>query len=221
MNWIKIQSQLTQHGNKLWLLLILVFIVLFAYLLLTRNPLPSDEEFIAQFQAHRADFEELVRRYRHFEPGPDKSHNLWQKQGNTQEILLRAGIRRINYSTPVWFPNPYLLETARKVKELREKSGSIAISHKYGALRIKPAPREQYRAYDIQYVKVWKDLYFFPEVPRIENGEMLGPLDSDGKYSFRSRVFPSLNHYPDNWKRFECVYRPIEPQWFMRMCNGH
>ena len=82
---------------------------------------------------------------------------------------------------------------------------------------------------------IWKEYVFFPEVPRIENSMLLEPVDIVGKgfpgSTFHKkegvatkqdmyRVFPSLNHLPNNWKGFECVYRQIEAQWFIRMCNG-
>jgi hypothetical protein len=63
---------------------------------------------------------------------------------------------------------------------------------------------------------------FFPEVPRIENGELLGSMKPNGEYASlwnSSRVLPSLNRLSIPWKQYECVYRQIEPQWFIQMCR--
>ena len=123
----------------------------------------------------------------------------------------------------------------------------LGLTHKYGELRIRPAttPRidhadrmddSSYRRNTLLFGVIWKDYYFFPEVPRVENGVLLGPLSIVGKglrgsrfhekegvatTQDRDRVLPSLNSFPPDWKDFECVYRQIEPQWFIRMCNGH
>ena len=93
---------------------------------------------------------------------------------------------------------------------------------KYGALLIKPSPEQHYRA--ISYprrVIVWNDYYHIPELPRIEDGWLLGPLNPRGRHSYRRRVVSSTNWFPLTWKLpFECVLRPIEPHWFLRLCTG-
>ena len=195
------------------------------------NPLPSDEQMIENFKANRADFVEVVRRYRNYPRPSDKDTSFWYKEGDTLEIYKRAGIDRIDYSTPIWSPNPYSIDTAKKAKHINIQKGYDA-HHYYGALKIVPAttPRinhpeqsddRSYRRNTLLHGVIWKDYYFFPEVPRIENGDLLGPINHNGKYSYRSRVLPTLNRLPNHWKDFECVYRQVEPQWFLRMCNGH
>lgn len=191
------------------------------YLLLVWNPLPDDEELITHFQTHRADFEEAVRRYRAHPRPADKDTSLWFKEGDTLDLFKRAGIRYINSATPVWFPNPYSVETAKKIDYELIVLKNHTLSHKYGALDIDLDPRDRYYAHSLRYVVIWKSIYFIPQVPRIENGELLWPVRSNGEYFKRRRVFTSLNHLPYRWKDFECVYRQIEPQWFLRMCNGH
>ncbi|MDE2599471.1 MAG: hypothetical protein KGL40_07595 [Rhodocyclaceae bacterium] len=192
------------------------------------NPMISDEEMIADFQAHRADFEELVKRYREYPRSPDKDTSLWFKDGDTLEVYKRAGIGYIDYSAlHPWLPNPYSVETGRLVDRLVKTAKSFDLFFKYGMLQLTPEAkpiawlRDRHRLNTLVYAVVWKDYYFVPEVPKVEYGELLGPADSRGEYSFRARVLPSLNHFPSHWKDFECVYRQIEPQWFIRMCNGH
>ena len=239
------KSHRWKYLNWLWLPIIGA---LFYYSLWIFNPLPSDEEMIENFKAHRADFVEAVRRYREYPRSPDKDSSLWFKEGDTLELFKRAGIDSID-ARGSWFPNPYSVETA--IRHHRDiLSGSIHINiinkHKYGELRIQPAttPRidhpdqGDYRKYyrnTLLFGVIWKDYYFFPEVPYIQDGILFGPINIVGKgflgsqfhpvkgvstIQSEARVLPSLNHLPSNWKGFECVYRQIEPQWFIRMCNG-
>nr|WP_320113875.1 hypothetical protein [uncultured Desulfuromonas sp.] len=211
------------------------------------NPLPSDEEMIANFKAHRAEFEEIVRRYREYPRPPDKDASFWFKDGDTLELFRRAGVDRVNYlgSTP-WLPNPYSVETAIKMDIETKSAVSFELFYRYGALHIQAATtplidhpertdhRRHYRNTIVHGV-IWKEYVFFPEVPRVENETLLGPLSIVGKgahgavfhekegvatWQYSARVFPTLNRLPSNWKGFECVYRQIEPQWFIRMCNG-
>ncbi len=191
------------------------------YLLLIINPLPDDEDMIAHFQKHRSDFEEVVKRYREHKRPVNNDSSLWYKEGDTLDLYQRAGISSIDYSAySPWFPNPYSLNNAKVIHE-RVFNGDYAIFHKYGALKIKLSPKQNYYSIRFPFSRVWKDLYFIPEIPLIENGYMLWPFNLKGEYSARGRVFSSLNYFPIKWKYVECIYRPIEPKWHIRMCNGH
>ena len=108
----------------------------------------------------------------------------------------------------------------RKAEALRPPPRRF-LGHQYGTLIIKPAPRGGFRALKLRYAFIGKDYQFFPEAPRIEHGELLWPINTRGEYPARARVLPSLNRFPDKWKGYECVYRQIEPRWFIAMCNGH
>jgi hypothetical protein len=218
------------------------------YLIWEFNPLVSDEEMIAHFRAHRAEFEELVRRYRDYPRPPDKDTSLWYKEGDTPDLMQRAGVVRLDYSTPIWLSDPYSVETAKKIQEAFKVKGMFGkcwSPYKYGAVRVTPIPKRlplikgntnQYRFNTFVHGTIWKDYYHFPEIPRIENGELLYPMGVVGKGARvsnyqeidgipvsqpRDRVLPSLNRYPEEWESFECVYLQIEPHWFLRMCNGH
>lgn len=226
----KTTTRISKYLCWLWLPGIAAF---FYWYLWIWNPLPSDEQMIANFKAHRADFVEAVRRYRDYPRQPDKDTSFWFKEGDTLELYKRAGIDGIDHSAlNPYLPNPYSIETAILVGEKTRNAKDFMIFFRYGVLRIKPAstPRidhpyqsddSGYRRNTLVYNVIWKDYYFFPEVPLIENGELLGPVNQKGEYTYRLRVFPSLNNFPNHWKDFECVYRQIEPQWFLRMCNGH
>ena len=222
MNELGIHNKLRQRLSKCGPV-VGVFTILFGmvyYLFFVFNSLPRDEEMIDHFQTHQDDFKELVQRYRNFEVGPDGFHTKWINESGTQSMLDRAKVRNIFYTGFAWFPNPYSLETAKAVKKARGK-GSFEIFREYGALVLRLSPKGHYRATSLTYVKVWKDFTYFPEVPRIKNGELLWPINTEGQYTKRRRALSSLNQHPDNWKDYECVFRKIEPQWFIRMCNGH
>ena len=236
--------------NWVWLAagsgLFFCFYCMLYYYLLVWNPLPSDEEMIANFRAHRADFVEAVRRYRDYPA--DNTPWDWYKEGDTLELFNRAGIDRIAHGFGVWFPDPYAVATAVRQDREVQKLPPFAAFDKYGDLRIQPAttPRIDHpdrsdtsRHYhgSLLFGVIWKEYYFFPEAPRIENGILLGPLQTTYRedhgavfhekegvatiHQFTARVLPTLNRLPRKWQDYECVYRRIEPQWFIGMCNGH
>ncbi|MDP1612946.1 MAG: hypothetical protein Q8M11_17975 [Sulfuritalea sp.] len=199
-----------------WRVLLWIAVVLLGMAIMTgwwrplpRNNLASDEELIAYFFAHRADIEELVKRYREYQPPPGQGHHQWRKQGDTAERFKRAGVRDITYNVTVWFPNPYSIETAKQVAATPGFEKYI----KHGGIRV--------QIDDDRFMRnstIWKDLSFIPEIPRIENGMLLYPVDEQGRQS-RDRVLPTLNSEPPEVQRDECALRQIEPQWFIRMCR--
>jgi hypothetical protein len=221
------------------------------YVLVVRMGLPSDEEMIAHFQAHKPEIEELVRRYRSFEMPkmpprlPRESPNewlkrrpvmpreafMWDKQhADTEELLRKASIDRLQYITLIWFPNPYSMETAKKLKVLLKDMNNfdpryspMTYFYKYGALTIDIHPWRKYHARSLIHSNYWKNIVFFPETPRIMDGWLLGPLNTKGEYSSRKRVLPTLDSFPPDWKEYECVFRRIEAEtnWFLHLCNGH
>jgi hypothetical protein len=187
--------------------------------------LPSDGEMIAHFRAHRDEFEEVVRRYRNYPTVRNSSHSKWMEEGDTKALMDKAGIKYVDGGGHhVWLPNPYTLETAKKVDAIVRdpENKTFAIFDKYGALRIKLSPEERYFARNPpRMVVVRKDYYHIPELPRIEDGWLLGPVNREGKHFFRTRVVASTNWFPLTWEwPSDCVLRPIEPHWFLRLCTG-
>ena len=230
-----------------WPMLVIVGVsFLVYYRLWIWNPLPRDEEMIEHFQAHRADFEEAVRRYREYPHLPDKDTSLWFKEGDTLEVYKRAGIDSITYLIPMWLPNPYSVETAIFVDKIVDQPGRAPFE-KYSSLGITPAttPRidhpdimddSGFRKFSLKFGIVWKSYYYTPEEPRVVHGKMLWPLTTVGKgfpgstyhelerVSVRqseSQVLSTLDVFPDNWGIMGCVYRQIEPQWFLQMCTSN
>ena len=210
-----------------------------------RVPLPTDEEMIAHFQAHRVEFEELVRRNRTFVEREHWPELKWPpEEEGTRELWRKAGVGDVNYLSLLhWLPDPYNVATAQRVKAINDEctqdvkhwraiggDGRAStpppkcrlLGYQYGVLVFNPKlPNNAYHAGSWRYVAVWKGYLHFPEPPRIEQGYLLGPLKTNGQYSYKERVRSSLNFYPFGWKEYECVYRPIEAHWFITLCNGH
>lgn len=203
-------------------------------------PLPKDEEMVAYLQAHRTEFEELVRRNRAFIDREYDPNVEWPDQEpGTPEMMKQAGVNQISYLLlGNWLPNPYSLAAAQQVQTIDKQCSQEVknwrangekppppqcrlLGYQYGVLQFKPEPRNKYHHFSWRYGTVWKDYLNFPEPPRIEDGHLLGPMMADGRYMYKDRVFTSLNFYPWRWRDFECVYRPIDANWFIRLCNGH
>ncbi|MDR0776216.1 MAG: hypothetical protein LBE81_06215 [Azonexus sp.] len=215
-----------------WLLmpcLALVFGAAGYYYIKIYNPLPDDERMIENFKANRADFVEAVRRFREYPLQDDKDASLWFLEGDTLEVYKRAGIDSID-ARGVWLPDPYSIETDKKIINEINKGHGRALIRQHGTLLIRPAstpridhPKQMddhtYRRNTLLFGTIWKDYYFFPLPPRIEMDELLGPVNHLG-VSQHSRVLPSLNRLPVSWERGECVFHQIEPQWFIRMCSS-
>jgi hypothetical protein len=226
-----------------------------------RTGLASDETMISHFKEHRSEIEELVKRYREFEPEtaepgytwmsnkksgeyeevPYKSHDLWERQGDTPELLKKASIDRIRLhskipalidSTTIWLPDPYSAKSAKLAEEMIKNSKKIndllsekkPIEYQYGALVISLQPKAKYKKNTFWFEGVHKDIYYIPEVPLIKNGELVDPANADGEHILKRSVVSSLRYIPSKWyfsnniDDFSCVLRQIEPQWFLRMC---
>lgn len=188
-----------------------------------RNPLPSDEEMIAHFQAQRTQIEELVKRYREFQRPPDKDHDLWQAPAEVQAIKRTAGVYRVDYVAGLWLPDPYSVETAKRKDALvlmKDEERGFDLFPRYGTIQVGLAPHDRYIRNTARYSVIWKRLLFYPETPKVEEGWLLHPSGARGEPGNRYRVFDSLNDFPPDWKRGECVMRRIEPQWFIDMCRS-
>jgi len=170
--------------------------------------LPSDEEMIAHFQKHRADFERLVRIYRGDEPAVSA--------GEVEAIVKRIKVRWVRSDRTVWLPpDPYSDDAEQTTKKLDLRRR---------ALRFDPAMRKfagVFLGYDHPPVRrlnwylsdVYKGYYYTPLPPRIDRGRLRTP-DGD------KRVFATLDSYPSDLISGYCVYRQFEPQWFLEICQG-
>lgn len=214
----------SRRGNVwLWIAGVAFLFVLLLALFFV-NPLPGDEEMIAHFNKHRDELETLVERYREHDTS-DREH-LWSQLPEIVQLRSRAGIERVAESGTIWLPEPYSAESARQLKDLAATNGVryITLMRRYGSLKIElEDPRFGMRPAIVRTAiasAIWKEYFFFPHAPKLERGRLWWPASVDGKLTRSERVFGTLNQYPPGWERGECVFRSIQPQWFIRMCWG-
>jgi hypothetical protein len=180
--------------------------------------LASDEEMIEHFKEHKAEFEEIVKRYR------ENNQTEWDNNSITKELLKNLGIYQINpicdtdYYKCIWLQNPYLIETAKKIESFTEYE-KIHLLTKYGMIRVELMPRHKYWNSNLYYRAIRKDLYHIPEIPRLKNGKLLYPFNAIGQYSFNITILTSLNYISPKWQD-KCVLKQIDSQWFLRACTA-
>jgi len=218
-------------------LAVITFLVCAAYYyVMVYVGLPSDEEMIAHLNAHKSEIEELIRRYQNFKipmrpksgdaPVDEEGKQLmpsaygWEKQqSDTEDIMKKAGISEIMAGGRLWLPDPYSPESIKKAKELGNNLEEYRLyKNNSRALSIGYSPENRYARVNIYYGRVFKGIKYFPQTPRIENGCLIRP---GSKWStVCDQVLTTLDRLPSHWGVFECVYRQIEPQWFLTLCNG-
>lgn len=206
-----------------WLLSLALISLLLCYVVFYPG-LPRDEEMIEHFYRHRADIEELIRRYRNFVPIDNGSHHAWAQQVGTPEIMERAQVSFINFSgKALWLQDPYSQSSGKKIYAMIGMAGdrNPYSFQRYGELQIELSPRRRYSSNNLYHGVIWKWIVFFPESPKIEDEKLVFPTDWNGKTIFKERVESSLNILPTAWKEYGCAYRKIEGQWFLKICNGH
>lgn len=74
------------------------------------------------------------------------------------------------------------------------------------------------RGFSLRYGRISKAYFHIPAIPKVLPGKLLTQGTGDSKQYF-DRHMDSLDRYPENWRRGECVYRQIETHWFLRLCN--
>jgi hypothetical protein len=164
----------------------------------------------------------------------ESHHLIWKKQDGIKELMEKAGVDGVlavmgdataGDLRTLWLPNPYSIGTAKFVesivsvnnKNLEEKKSMFI---KYGMIMVLLEGDRYYKEY-----RVSKHFVFIPEIPQVKDGKLLSPVDINGKHYFERPLFSSINRIPiitfiyaENGEAFPCIYRQIEPQWFLRMC---
>lgn len=222
------------------------------------NPLPSDEEMIEHFNAHRTELEQLVQGYRYYRAptGIEPWKHSFELMPSVKSLMTNAGVYHVvgaQGPSGFWYPDHYsaktiqtirslywgrsihhlatedeILSTLRRempvlfegsgpIRTLTEKSRLTAVIHiDRGTLKrhSQKAPMRYFGT------RIHKDYYHFPQSPRIEQGHILihDFRNPDG-LGLGQRVFESLNHFPPDWQRGECVLRRIDAHWFIAMCR--
>jgi hypothetical protein len=177
--------------------------------------LPSDEEMIAHFQKHRADFERLVQVYREDPLLPTR----WGWVVPTppiKAIMERAKVNEMHSDWIVWMPpDPYSDDAKQKIKTLglsRRASRYDPAMRKFGGVFLGYG-HPQVRRLNWYLSDVYKGYYYAPFPPRIEKGRLKTPHGDKW-------ISPTLDSYPSNLISGNCVYRQFEPQWFLELCQG-
>ncbi len=213
-----------------WLLGLTAIATLFVWWLWHYNPLPSDEKMIAHFQAHRGEFEELLRRYRAFIPfheriPPKKCEHppcIWSSNTGTEALMKKAGVGRITrtgFDGALWLSEPYEMETQLYIDHLiKNPSKEYNLWHRHASVVVWYSKAPSSRFVSLRYLSISKAYLHVPEVAKVVDGELWRPITVTGRIP-KFRVFHSLNDYPSDWQRAECVYRQFEPHWFLRMCR--
>lgn len=189
------------------------------------SPMASDEEMISYFKAHRGELEELLKRHNKY-TAPLGKHWTWAEVPETKSLMNKIGVKEFSMiAGGLWLPTPYSRPTSQRIKFSRENL--FDEKTKYSAIEIRLKGDSHY-SYWSGYGIAMKHLAYYPEAPNIENGWLMLPPHTD--YDFLRnrkrkyvRVIDSLNT-PDNpqeWGPMDCLYRQIEPQWFITLCVGH
>jgi len=172
--------------------------------------LPSDEEMIAHFRDHRADFERLVQLYR----DDTRQGVLIKPTPEMKVIMKRIKVSGIAPDLEIWMPpDPYSGQARHEIERLglrRKASRGDPEARKYGGVILDYTPEPVMRLKNLSYVA--KEYYYTPVVPKVENDMLRKP--EGGEF-----LFSTLNRYPPKLWAMQCAYRQFEAQWFIRMCE--
>lgn len=196
----------------------------------TYNMLMPDAEMIAHFKVHRADMEYLVKHHQSFDPS--KPPYVWDRPKEARAAKERAGVQSVGGAGPLWLPDPYTGATAYHAMSLVDDR--MMDARKTEGVVIYLNQRRDSNSLLHMYPWIWKEFMYIPVEPSIKNGRLLEPWEVHRNLAGKrpnqyvrevivkdsSRVFDSLDGYPPGWKRGECVFKPIESQWFLRMCRA-
>lgn len=177
------------------------------------DSLVSDEKMIENFKNNRAAFQELVASY--YKDG--QKAIIWRDMPRVIELKRIAGVERIIDGPGYWFENPYSPEAAEKVKKMHDEK-LWDLFHDRKSLIIKMPEADGYGEYPLYTVNKWKDYFYFPVDPMIENNHLVQPRKINGPAKFQGHeVLDSLNSFPRG--KNDCALRKIEPHWFIRRCH--
>lgn len=209
------QSQYAKHCA--WASVIIFYTAKFWYILpkLNVQPQPSDEYMIKHFQEHRADLEALVKAYReeHLIINPRVS---WDATEHIKEIKRKTDVSRLHsHSSILWFENPYSNNAEDYFShKIKRESINVFRNHSYNEVVVELNNSTSHSV--IEQKTVVKSYLHIPQVPKIEDGELLNPVGSTGPGNML--VMNSLDKYPYDWERTECFVKPLDLQWFILLC---
>ncbi len=116
---------------------------------------------------------------------------------------------------------PELFENIAPIQNLGDKNRVTCVIDLYPG-RV-PLKQPNYKVRLCYLTLMHKGYYYFPQPPRVENNRIVLARYSlvDHAYTHPGqRVLDSLDSYPPNWERGECVLKRIDDHWFITMCRG-
>ncbi len=198
------------------------------------SPAMSDEEMIEHFQEKRYIFDDLVN--------ISKRTCLTERSDKIPLEVARL-VREADIISArevggaVWFPEPYSRKAFKQARALSTEMDSAFellgdnLSADEKASIIGPL-FESHRKHACKYRSIRfvqdkiagsgglsKGLQYFPATPRVDDGALYRPgIKSNGAFEIYA-VVNSLNGLPNIWRDSRrCVYRKIEPKWFLFIC---
>jgi len=222
-------DQVTKPARPLWLKILIgfgafclaIFIANYESCAPFFRSLPSDEEMIADFHAHRADFERLVKIYREDLSVPTCMRVL-QPTPEIKAAMRRMHVVRVQGDGVMWLsPDPYSLDQdfQDKLTELLLKRWSSPELRKFEGVEL------NYSQKIVRSLAYWGEIekryYYIPLAPKVEKGQLKLPSGAPLGYD-DGPLCRSLDSWtcPDDLGPFESAYRKIEDHWFIKM-NQH
>ncbi|WP_374403240.1 hypothetical protein [Niveibacterium sp.] len=192
------------------------------------NPLPRDEELIAHFKAHRAEFEFLVRTYYSApEPRPGQHRVLWDETAKVQNVKKALSVDWIGPHGAFWPRDPYAPDAVERIRaiDVATPEGRFARRQQESLKVVFFVDRTEALALRFPGdAMIWKALFHTPVPVRVTDGYLEYPPEPGKRTpnfsAIPEQVLDSLNGYPSGWKKGECLYRQIDPQWFLMMCRA-
>ena len=169
------------------------------------NPLPSDQAMIGRFNTHRPEIESLVKSYREFVP--KEGMRVWEHLPENKIRMQMAGVKRVKELATTWFPNPYSIEAAKAFEEKKKNAANVLDfirPHKTIGIELvddkRPEKHFGWVLISSGPQLIFKELVYFPEIPKIENNILLMPastsVSSNAPWPSPYRVYSSLDDYP-------------------------
>lgn len=212
--WIKVLVGLALGIALLFMgAYLLLFHVFYSFddLPLLIRPLPSDEQMIANFREHRADFERLVRIYRDDLSIPSNVVGFLEPTPEIIGITRRIKVDLVRSDGMVWIPpKPYSNEPSLSKQKAqlqfpeRRKFSGVKLEYAYGTV------------ITYHFGLISKNYYYIPVIPRISHGRLSLTLSPPGG---DPEIAETLNSYPAKFSQYDCLCKQIEPHWFIEMCR--
>ena len=212
-----------RRGYPLWLQLVIGFSLCLAVLFVANyescspyfRTLPSDEEMIANFHKHRADFERLVQIYREDLSVPTDAMESLVPSPEIRAMMECIKVSQVRGDQVLWVPpDPYRDQpNSEKDKLERESLPGSPERRKFAGVIFRY--RHQIVARIFCGGDVDKRYYYIPLVPKVLKGMLVLPA-SIPAYG-NGPLLETLNTYPPDLGPFEAAYRQIERHWFIQM----